>query len=100
MQRPESCRPGHDHRGRLDESLVFPNRRAVLKLAGVRLAVGYERLAGVMGAVSLVRSMVSKEGDHERGTYYVKTGYRPDATVEHPSIGAVCCHELPVGKTE
>src|SRR4029077_16007847 len=21
-------------------------------------------------------------------------------TVEHPSIGAVCCHELPVGRTE
>ncbi len=48
---------------------------------------------------SLVRSLVSKEGDHERGTYYIKTGYRPDATVEHPSIGAICCHELPEGNT-
>src|SRR5262249_40394410 len=38
--------------------------------------------------------------DHERGTYLMKTGYRPDATVEHPSIGAICCHELPVGTTE
>ena len=28
--------------------------------------------------------MVSKEGDHERGTYLMKTGYRPDPTVEHP----------------
>src|SRR5262249_7606537 len=27
-------------------------------------------------------------------------GYRPEAAVVHPSIGAVCCHELPVGKTE
>jgi hypothetical protein len=44
--------------------------------------------------------MVSKEGDHERGTYMMKTGYRPDPTVEHPSIGAVCCHELPVGRTD
>ncbi len=40
--------------------------------------------------------MVSKEGDHERGTYTMKTGFRPDPTVIHPSIGAVCCHELPV----
>jgi hypothetical protein len=30
----------------------------------------------------------------------MKTGYRPDPTVEHPSIGAVCCHELPVGRTD
>jgi uncharacterized protein (DUF1501 family) len=44
--------------------------------------------------------VVSKEGDHERGTYTVKTGYRPDPTVIHPSIGAICCHQLPVGATE
>ena len=67
---------------------------------GVELAEGFERLAEQMNAVSLVRSMVSKEGDHERGTYTMKTGFRPDPTVIHPSIGAVCCHELPQGKTE
>ena len=64
---------------------------------GVQLAEGYEQLADQMGSVALIRSMVSKEGDHERGTYLMKTGYRPDPTVEHPSIGAICCHELPVG---
>ncbi len=67
---------------------------------GVRLASGFERLADQMGSVALVRSMISKEGDHERGTYMLKTGYRPDPTVVHPSIGAICCHELPVGSTE
>jgi hypothetical protein len=30
----------------------------------------------------------------------MKTGYRPEPTVEHPSIGAICCHELPVGRTD
>jgi hypothetical protein len=68
-------------------------------IKGVQLAEGFEQLADLMGDVSLVRSMVSKEGDHERGTYQLKTGYRPDPTVEHPSIGAICCHELPVGDT-
>lgn len=67
---------------------------------GVQLAQGFEQLADQMGSVSLIRSMVSKEGDHERGTYLMKTGYRPDPTVEHPSIGAICCHELPVGRTD
>ena len=67
---------------------------------GVQLADGFQGLAEQMASVSLVRSLVSKEGDHERGTYYMKTGYRPDPTVVHPSIGAICCHELPNGKTE
>jgi hypothetical protein len=53
-----------------------------------------------MGSVALVRSLVSKEGDHERGTYAMKTGYRPDPTIEHPSLGAICCHELPAGRAE
>jgi hypothetical protein len=67
---------------------------------GIQLAQGFEQLAGEMRSLSLVRSMVSKEGDHERGAYLMKTGYRPDPTVEHPSIGAICCHELPVGRTD
>src|SRR3984957_12160316 len=66
----------------------------------VQLATGLERTAEEMGSISLIRSMVSKEGDHERGTYAMKTGFRPDPTVIHPSIGAICCHELPAGKTE
>jgi uncharacterized protein (DUF1501 family) len=75
-------------------------RAIATAVKGLELAEGYGRLAEVMADVALVRSMVSKEGDHERGTYLLKTGYRPDATVEHPSIGAICCHELPVGTTE
>ena len=75
--------------------------RAIATAArGVQLAAGFDRLAGVMDRVALVRSLVGKEGDHERGTYLMKTGYRPDPTVEHPSIGAICCHELPEGGAE
>ena len=67
---------------------------------GVQLAPGLERVAEEMGSVALVRSMTSKEGDHERGTYTVKTGFRPDPTVVHPSIGAVLCHQLPAAGVE
>jgi uncharacterized protein (DUF1501 family) len=62
---------------------------------GVQLAAGLDRLAGEMHRVALVRSLVSKEGDHERGTYTLKTGFRPDPTVTHPSLGAIVCHDLP-----
>jgi uncharacterized protein (DUF1501 family) len=75
-------------------------RATATAVKGVELAEGYGQLAEVMADISLVRSMVSKEGDHERGTYLLKTGYRPDAAIEYPSIGAICCHELPVGTTE
>ncbi len=67
---------------------------------GIQLAEGLEQTAEQMQSIALVRSLVSKEGDHERGTYLVKSGYRPDPTAVHPSIGAICCHELPTGGTE
>src|SRR4029079_14003747 len=51
-------------------------------------------VAEQMDSISLVRSQVSKEGDHERATFNVKTGFRPDPTLVHPSLGAVICHQL------
>ena len=69
-------------------------------MPGIQLAEGLEQTAEQMQSIALVRSLVSKEGDHERGTYLVKSGYRPDPTAVHPSIGAICCHELPTGGTE
>ena len=83
-----------------DTRIAGGTRAIATASKGVRLAAGFGRLAEMMDRVSVVRSLVSKEGDHERGTYLMKTGYRPDPTVEHPSIGAICCHELPVGGTE
>ena len=67
---------------------------------GIQLADGYPRLAEQMESLAIIRSVISREGDHERGTYTVKTGYRPDPTVVHPSIGAICAHQLPAGTTE
>jgi hypothetical protein len=83
-----------------DTKIAGGTKAITTAVKGVQLAEGFERLAEQMESVALVRSLVSKEGDHERGTYMLKTGYRPDPTVEHPSIGAICCHELPPGKTD
>jgi len=83
------------------DTAIAGGTRAIDSAAkGIRLAEGFEQLAGEMGSISLARSMISKEGDHERGTYMLKTGHRPDPTVDFPSIGAVCCHELPVGSVD
>ena len=67
---------------------------------GIELAKGMERTAEQMDLISIVRNVVSKEGDHERATYNVKTGYRPDPTLTHPTIGAVLAHQLPRGVAE
>ena len=59
---------------------------------GVQISDLLPKTAEQMHLASLVRSVTSKEGDHERAVYNVKTGYRPDPTLKHPSVGAVLCH--------
>ena len=66
----------------------------------LQIAEGLEPVAELMDQVCLIRSMTSQEGDHERGVYNIKTGYRPNPTVMHPSLGAVLCHQLPKGAVE
>ena len=67
---------------------------------GLQIANGLEQTAEQMEHIAIVRSVVSREGDHERAAYNLKTGYRPDPTLLHPSIGAVLCHQLPQGMAE
>lgn len=63
------------------------------KVPGLQLASCMPATAEQMHHVTLVRSVVSKEGDHERATYHVKTGWRPDPTIRHPAIGSIVCHQ-------
>lgn len=44
--------------------------------------------------LSVVRSMSTREADHDRGRYYMHTGYVPNPNVEHPSYGAVVAREM------
>jgi len=55
----------------------------------------FEQTAELMEDISIVRSVMSKEGDHERANYNMKTGFRPVPGLTHPSLGSVICHELP-----
>lgn len=51
-------------------------------------------MAQQMHHMAIVRSMSTREADHNRGRYYMHTGYVPSANIEHPSYGAVIAHEL------
>lgn len=51
-------------------------------------------MAQQMHNMAIVRSMSTREADHDRGRYYMHTGFVPNPNVEHPSYGAVLAHEL------
>ncbi len=52
------------------------------------------KMAAVSDKISIIRSMSSKTGVHEAGTYIMKTGYEPRGTIVHPSMGAWASHFL------
>lgn len=61
---------------------------------GIKIANGWDNVAKVMKDVTLIRSMTNKEGNHQRATYQLHTGYAPTGTVKHPNFGCVFGNEL------
>ena len=57
-------------------------------------------MAQQMHNMSIVRSMSTREADHNRGRYYMHTGYVPNPNSEHPSYGSVIAHETIKQRTE
>lgn len=51
-------------------------------------------IAQNMDALSVVRSMSTREADHMRGAYFMHTGYVPNPTVVHPTFGSVVSYEV------
>lgn len=84
--------PGHANGGDV--------KAIATKVRGLKIADMFPRVAEQIHHLTVVRSLTSKEGDHERGTYYLKTGYRPDPTLKHPAVGAIAAHEKPDPKIE
>ena len=72
-----------------------PTKAIKTPTRGLEIAEHFPRVAEQIDALSVVRSLVSKEGDHERGTYMMKTGFRPETTLVHPSLGSILVHEAP-----
>jgi len=60
----------------------------------VQISEHMPKMAKLMHHMAVVRSMSTREADHNRGRYYMHTGYVPNPNIEHPSYGAVLAHEL------
>jgi hypothetical protein len=56
--------------------------------SGIQIANGWDQTAKVMKDIALIRSVTNKEGQHQRATYQLHTGYLPTGSVRHPSLGA------------
>ena len=61
---------------------------------GVQICEHLPTIAGQMKHLSIVRSLNSNEGNHDRGTYKMHTGYVPNPTVVHPGFGSILSYEL------
>ena len=77
------------------KKIAYEGKAVESAVKGIYLGEKLEQTAALANDFSLIRSVVSKEGDHARATYNVKTGYRLFPGIEHPAIGAIVCHELP-----
>lgn len=63
-------------------------------VAGIELAENLPLLSQQMDKLTLIRTLTSKEGNHNRASYLMHTSYPPTGVVKHPSFGAITAKEL------
>jgi hypothetical protein len=61
---------------------------------GIRIAHTWTETAKVMQDLAVIRSMTNREGQHDRATYQLHTGYIPSGSVRHPALGSNIAHEI------
>jgi uncharacterized protein (DUF1501 family) len=79
-------KPGHANGG--------PFKAAETSVPGVRISEHFPQVGKLAEHLAVVRSMNSKEGDHGRATYLLRTGYVPQGPVAYPTLGALVSKEL------
>ncbi len=79
-------KPGHANSG--------PFKPIETAVPGMLLGPHLPKLARQAKDLAVVRSIVSKEGDHGRATYYLRTGYLPQGPVRHPTLGSLVANEF------
>ncbi|REJ72163.1 MAG: DUF1501 domain-containing protein [Planctomycetota bacterium] len=79
-------KPDHENGG--------PTEAIDTSVPGIRIAQGWEQTAKVMDEIALIRSMTNREGNHQRASYQLHTGYVPSGSVKHPSFASAVSQEL------
>jgi hypothetical protein len=79
-------KPGHKNGG--------PFKPIATRVTGIKISEHLPKIARFMDHMAIVRSLHSKEGDHGRAAYLLRTGYLPQGPIRYPSIGALVSKEL------
>jgi len=79
-------KPGHINGG--------PFREIATSVPGIRISEHLPRLARQMHDMAIIRSMTSREGDHGRGSFLMRTGYLPQGPIQYPTLGSLVSKEL------
>lgn len=79
-------KPGHKNGG--------PFKEISTTVPGMKVGEHLPKLATHGKELALVRSMTTKEGDHDRATYLLRTGYLPQGAIQFPALGALVAKEL------
>jgi hypothetical protein len=79
-------KPGHPNGG--------PFKPIATSVPGIQISEHFPQIAKRMDDMAIIRSMTSKEGDHGRATFFLRTGYLPQGPIKYPSIGALVSKEL------
>jgi len=61
---------------------------------GLRISEHLPKLAKLGDRLAVVRGLNTREGDHGRGTFLMRTGHPPMGPIQYPSIGATLSHQL------
>jgi uncharacterized protein (DUF1501 family) len=79
-------KPGHANGG--------PYKELQTNVPGIKISEHMPKLAKQMDKMVLVRSMSTKEADHARGSYLMRTGRAPGGPVQYPTLGSFLSKEL------
>ncbi len=79
-------KPGHANGG--------PYKEITTSVPGIKIGEHLPKLAQQMEHLALLRSMSTREADHGRATFQMRTGYLPGGPIHYPSIGALISKEL------
>ena len=81
-----SPKPGHANGG--ETKAISTN------VAGIQIAEHLPQCAKIMNELAIIRSMTSKEGNHQRATYLLHHGYLPMGGVKFPTLGSNVAHQI------
>ena len=67
---------------------------------GIQISEHLPQVAQQMEHLSIIRSMSTREGDHQRATYLMRTGYLPQGPIHYPTLGSLISRELGPGQAD